>query len=203
MGSETSAAPVTGREAARSLLRRLLSDEQAEPLEAVVFIQDMASELADGMQAAAQRARAAGRTWAEIGGALGMSRQAAFQRYGRAAGAAGTASPRPGLSVPDAAARGTALISDLIEGRWTEVRCDFGEKIARKLDVEGIATMWARLTGMLGGIERVGEPIAYQAADLTLAEVPLSFEAAERTARISYDADGKVVGLFFLPPGLA
>jgi hypothetical protein len=61
--------------------------------------------------------------------------------------------------------------------------------------------MWARLTGMIGLLEQMGEPLAYQAADLTLVEVPLSFEAAERTARIAYDREGKVAGLHFLPPG--
>jgi hypothetical protein len=69
------------------------------------------------------------------------------------------------------------------------------------LDAEGMAVRWARLTGMLGRLERIGEPVAYQAGDLTLVEVQLSFEAAERIARISYDRSGKVAGLRFLPPG--
>ena len=110
----TDTAAATGRAAARSLLDRALSDEQANPLDAIAFIQGAADELGEGMQAAVRRARDSGRTWAEVGQVLGMSRQAAFQRFSR------PADPR----------------------------------------------------------------------------------TAERIARISYDADGKVVGLFFLPPSL-
>jgi hypothetical protein len=45
--------------------------------------------------------------------------------------------------------------------------------------------------------------LAYQAGDLTLVDIPLSFEAAERTVRITYNRDGQVAGLHFLPPGFA
>jgi hypothetical protein len=103
---------------------------------------------------------------------------------------------------PDVAARGAELLADLVAGRWAEVCRDFGEKVAQKIDAESLALLWARLAGMYGRLERIGEPVAYQAADLTLVEAQLSFEAAERTARISYDRDGKVVGLFFLPSAL-
>ena len=197
----TGAAAATGRAAARGLLDRALSDEQANPLDAIAFIQGAASELGEGMRAAVERAREAGRTWAEVGQVLGMSRQAAFQRFSRPADPR-TGEPMSAAMRPDAAARGAALLADLVAGRWAEVCRDFGEKVARKIDAESMALLWTRLTGLHGRLERMGEPVAYQAADLTLVEAQLSFEAAERIARISYDADGKVVGLFFLPPSL-
>lgn len=180
----------------------MLSDEQASPLDAIAFIQGAASEIGNGMQSAVQRARAAGRTWAEVGQVLGMSRQAAFQRFGRPADPR-TGEPMGRPMLPGAAERGTALLADLAAGRWAEVCRDFGDRIAQKLDAEGVAALWARLTGMIGQLEQIGEPVAYQAGDRTLVEVPLSFEAAERTARISYDRDGRVAGLFFLPSGFA
>jgi hypothetical protein len=195
----TVAAVAGGREAARNLIGQVLSDEQASLLDAIAFIQGAASGLGEGMQAAVQRARAAGRTWAEVGQVLGMSRQAAFQRFSRPADPR-TGEPMSRSMLPDAAARGTALLTDLVAGRWAEVCRDFGDKVAQKLDAEGVALLWARLTGMYGQLEQMGEPVAYQAADRTLVEVQLSFEAAERTARISYDRDGRVAGLFFLPP---
>ena len=189
-----------GRAAAHALLRRLLAEESASPLDAIAFIQGAASEIGDGLQTAVQRARQAGRTWAEVGQVLGISRQAAFQRFGRPADPV-TGLPPAASMLPGAAERGAALLADLAAGRWAEVGRDFDERIARKLDPDGVARLWARLTGMLGRLEQVGEPLAYPVADLTLVDVPLSFEAAERTARISYDRDGKVAGLHFLPPG--
>jgi hypothetical protein len=189
-----------GRAAARRLVGQLLSEESASPLDAVAFIQGAASEIGEGMQAAVQRARTAGSTWAEVGQVLGISRQAAFQRFGRPADPR-TGQPMAASMRPDAAERGAALIADLAAGRWAQVCRDFDERVAQKLDAEGVAVLWARLTGMIGRLEQVGEPLAYQAGDLTLVDVALSFEAAERTARVSYDRDGKVAGLHFLPPG--
>jgi hypothetical protein len=194
-------AAADGRAAARGLLGQLLSEEPASPLDAIAFIQGAASEIGEGMQAAVQRARKAGQTWAEVGQVLGISRQAAFQRFGRPVDPV-TGQPVTGSMLPGAAERGAALLADLAAGRWAEVCRDFDERVAKKLDADGAALMWARLTGLLGRLEQVGEPLAYRVADLTLVEVPLSFEAAERTARISYDGDGKVAGLHFLPPGL-
>ena len=152
------------------------------------------------MQAAVQRAREAGRTWAEVGEVLGISRQAAFQRFGKPADPR-TGRPMASSVLPGAAERGAALVTDLVAGRWAQVCRDFDDRVAQKLDADRVAVMWARLTGMIGLLEQLGEPLAYQAGDLTLVEVPLSFEAAERTARIAYDREGKVAGLHFLPPG--
>ena len=189
-----------GRAAARGLLGQLLEQEPASPLDAIAFIQGAVSEIGEGMQAVVQRAREAGSTWAEVGQVLGITRQAAFQRFGR------PVDPRTGQPMarsvpPGAAERGAALLADLVAGRWAEACLDFNEKVAQKLDAERLAVMWTRLTGMIGRLERTGEPLAYQAGDLTLVDIPLSFEAAERTARVTYDHDGKVAGLHLLPPG--
>ena len=43
-----------------------------------------------------------------------------------------------------------------------------------------------------------GEPVVHQAGDYTVADVPLRFEAAELTGRVSFDRDGGVAGLYFL-----
>jgi hypothetical protein len=197
MSSETDgSAGAGGQVAARDLLRR----QPESPLDAIAFIQGAASEIAEGVQAAAWRAREGGSTWAEIGQVLGISRQAAFQRFGRPVDPR-TGQPMAELMLPGAAERGVALIADLVAGHWADVCREFDERVARKLDAEGTAVMWARLTGMIGQVERVGEPLAYQAGDLTLVDIPLSFEAGERTARVTYNHDGKVAGLHFLPPG--
>jgi uncharacterized protein DUF3887 len=189
-----------GQTAARRLLGQLLSAESVSPLGAIAFIQGAASEIGEGMQAAVQRARTAGSTWAEVGQVLGISRQAAFQRFGRPADPR-TGEPMAMSMLPGAAERGAALVADLAAGRWTRVCQDFDAAVAAKLDADRLALLWARLTGMIGRLERIGEPVAYQAADCTVVDIQLSFEAAERTARVSYDHDGKVAGLHFLPPG--
>lgn len=93
------------------------------------------------------------------------------------------------------------LLADLTAGRWAAACWDFGTGLAQRLDAEALAGVWARLTAMFGRLEELGEPAVSRAADRTLAEIQLFFEAADRTARISHHRTGKVAGLLFLPPG--
>jgi len=191
----------TGRLAAQGFLEQWASAGAASPLDAIALVQGAARAIDDGMQRAVQRAREAGHTWAEVGQVLGTTRQAAFQRFGRPADSpAGLPPSRPAL--PGAAERGGALFADMAAGRWADVCRDFDEAVASKLDADGVAARWARLTAMIGHLEQRGEPVAYQLQDITVVDVRLEFEAGERTGRVSYRRDGKVAGLFLLPPGL-
>jgi hypothetical protein len=191
----------TGRLAAQGFLEQWASAGAASPLDAIALVQGAARAVDDGMQRAVQRARQAGHTWAEVGQVLGTTRQAAFQRFGRPADSpAGLPPARPVL--PGAAERGGALFADMAAGRWADVCRDFDEAVASKLDADGVAARWARLTAMIGRLEERGEPVAYQLQDITVVDVRLEFEAGERTGRVSYRRDGKVAGLFLLPPGL-
>jgi hypothetical protein len=55
---------------------------EPDPLTSVTSARHLAGAVDDVLRATVQRARAAGRTWQEIGDLLGTSRQAAFQRFG-------------------------------------------------------------------------------------------------------------------------
>lgn len=170
-------------------------------LEAIAFVRGAASAVEEGMRAVVLGAREAGHTWEEIGQVLGTTRQAAFQRFGRPADPR-TGQPMAISMLPGAAERGAALFADLAACRWAEASRDFGTRIAARLDADRLAATWARLAGMIGPLEAIGDPVAFQAGDRTVVDVPLSFEAGERTGRVSFDRGGKVTGLFFLPPGL-
>jgi hypothetical protein len=205
-GGAASAPGERGRAAALDLLQGpsagpLGALGALDALDAIAFVQGAASAIDEGMRAAVQRARDAGHTWAEIGQVLGTTRQAAFQRFGRPTDPR-TGQPMVLSMLPGAADRGAALFADLAAGRWADACRDFGERMASKLDADRLAASWARLAGMIGQLEEMGKPTAFQAADVTVVEVPLYFEAGERTGRVTYDRGGKVVGLFFVPPGL-
>jgi hypothetical protein len=190
-----------GARAAREYLQELLSSEvAATPLDAIAIAQGAMAGVEEGLRAAVERARASGHTWAEVGQVLGTTRQAAFQRFRR------PTDPRTGRPMadplPGAGEAAVRTFSNLAEGRWRAACRDFGKELAARLDPDGLAAVWARLAGMVGRFERMGAPVVYQAGDLTVVDVPRSFEAGERTGRISYDRDGKVAGLFFLPSAL-
>ena len=166
------------------------------PLEAVTVVRSLARVVEDGLREAVQQARQFGHTWAEIGELLGTTRQAAFQRFGR------PLDPRTGVPMadtilPGAAERTASLLADVAEQRWEQATSDFNERMAKALDARRLAAAWVQVVGTAGAYEGMGEPVAHQ-GDYTVVDVPLRFEAAEMTGRVSYDHAGQVAGLFFL-----
>ena len=102
--------------------------------------------------------------------------------------------------IPGATKRATQLMIDWIEGRYEPVTDEFNEIMAEKMSADGLADAWAQLAGLVGRYEQMGEAAARQAGNLTIVDIPMSFEASEMKGRIVYDKDGKVTGLFVLKP---
>jgi len=183
--------------AARVALDDVPADPALTPLQTVTVVRSLARVVEDGLREAVQQARRAGHTWAEIGELLGTTRQAAFQRFGRPLDPR-TGTPMSGTLLPAAAERAAVLLADVAEQRWEQVTSGFDQRMAKALDARGLAAAWAQVVGMAGAYQGMGEPVAHQAGDYTVVDVPLRFEAAEVTGRVSYDHAGQVAGLFFL-----
>jgi len=195
------AVPADLADTARRLAERLCAPD-ASPLDAVVATRDLARAVDRALRAAVERARVTGHTWQEIGDVLGSTRQAAFQRFGRPLDPR-TGTPMADKILPGAAERAAALVADLTDGRWAEVRRDFDETVAAGMSAAQLAATWAQTVGLVGRYEGMGEPVSHQAGDHTVVDIPLSFEAGELTARVAYDGDGKVAGLFLRRPDTA
>jgi hypothetical protein len=169
-----------------------------DPMVALAAAHQRVRDAQGRLQRAVEAARAAGRTWHEIGAVLGTTRQAAFQRFGR------PVDPRTGAVMADSIPPGAVdhavtVFGELAAGRPEEVRRGFTDTLRSALDADRLAAVWAQLIGAAGAYEGVGEPYAYQAGDFTVVEVPLLFEAGEATGQVSFSADGKVAGLFLRP----
>jgi hypothetical protein len=173
----------------------------AQPLDALAAALGAVRDAETGLRDAVDTARDAGRTWTEIGDVLGTTRQAAFQRFGRPVDPR-TGEPMNASVLPGAAEAAVALFVALVEGRWEEVRRDFDQKVAEALpDAAAVAGTWAGLSGRLGRYEgRMGAPFAHQLGDYTVVDVPLEFEVGTQTGRVSFSRDGKIAGIFVLPP---
>ncbi len=199
-GGSAAADPIANR--IRATAGRL-ADELARTgadsaLAAMAAARELSAATGEALQEAADRARAAGYSWREIGDVLGTTRQAAFQRFGH------PVDPRTGAPMstdipPDAEDRAVAIVTCLAEGRWEDARRDFSARMREGDDAGRLAGGWARTVGMIGRYEGMGESFAHRAGDHTVVEVPLHFEAGDATARVIFDDDGKVAGLWLRP----
>jgi hypothetical protein len=176
--------------------RRLIEEftRGTSPEDAVAAARDLSAAAEAALQAAVDRARAAGQSWREIGDVLGTSRQAAFQRFGH------PVDPRTGepmtRAVPlGAVQRATEFLARFTAARWEEVLGDFNEFMRERHDVNRLASGWAHLIGMFGSYRGSGEVSPVPAGDGTVVDIRLDFEAGEAMLFVRFDGDGKVAGL--------
>ncbi|HTJ66162.1 MAG TPA: DUF3887 domain-containing protein [Actinospica sp.] len=149
-----------------------------------------------------QQARDAGHTWQEIGDLLGVTRQAAFQRFGK------PIDPRTGepmdktVRMADAAERAARIVADVLEGRMDQARESFDERVREAFTDEVRGDALATVAGLVGAFEGFGEaePFVRRIGDHTVVDVPLRYEAGEMKARVAFDAQERVAGLFILTP---
>lgn len=180
------------------LLRTELLIPAADPVHAVAAARSLRALTDDALQQLVGAARERGTSWQRIGDALGTSRQAAFQRFGR------PIDPRTGEVmnrelVPEADRLALELISAISDHRWEDARATFGPAVAAALPPDALATAWAQVIATVGELEGTDEPRVYPLAGVSVVEVVQHHEAADLLGRISYAADGTVAGLWFLP----
>lgn len=194
----TKAASALRRELDAVLAAPVLTDG-AEPLASLSGATEVQARAAELLAAAVQRARDAGHTWQQIGDVLGISRQAAFQRFGKPIDPR-TGEPMNTTPLPEAAALAEGVIDDLAHARWAKVAARFDADVAARLTADGLAAAWAHIIATAGSFESHGEVTATRAADFSVTETPLAFEAGDFLARISFRDDTTIAGLFILPP---
>ncbi len=66
-------------------------------------------------------------------------------------------------------------------------------------DVSRLASGWARIIGMFGSYQGMGEVSPVSAGDDTMVDVRLHFEAGEAMVFVRFDREGKVAGLRLHP----
>jgi hypothetical protein len=181
--------------------RRLLGElgQPGSPQGAVAAARDLSAAAEAALQAAVDRARAAGQSWREIGDVLGTSRQAAFQRFGHPVDPR-TGKPMTRVVPPGAIQRATVFLARFTAGRWDEVLAVFDDTMRARHDASRLADGWAQLIGMFGAYQAMGDVTPVPAGDGTVVDVLLYFEAGEAMAWIRFDRDGQVSGLRLHPP---
>lgn len=160
---------------------------------------------------AVTRARAHGHTWAQIGGVLGMTRQAAFKRFGS------PRDPRTGANMfptttTDVLLESTEAVFRLIDaGNYEALRAMMATDTATVLTRDVVLDTWA------GAVADTGNLIGCRDTRLELpdgtclgpgeaahgslvGQTTLDCEAGEWVGRVAYAPDRRVVGLLIVPP---
>jgi hypothetical protein len=183
-------------EAARRLLAELERPES--PKAAVGAARDLLAAAEVALQAAVDRARAAGQSWRDIGDVLGTSRQAAFQRFGHPVDPR-TGAPMTRTAASGALERATEFLACFTAGRWEEALGYLDDRMRERHDTERLASGWSQMTGMFGSYEGMGEVSPVPVGDSTVVDVMLRFEAGEAMLWVRFDHDGRVSGLRLHP----
>lgn len=162
------------------------------------------------LAAAVRAARAQGRTWADIGEELGMSRQAAFKRFGE---------PMDPTNSTPISTRSVAGLQKLTEDVFTHISAGDYETLATlmhpqtvvELPADVIADAWRRVLGEVGALERFSATRVELAGgaevlgehDTVIGTVVgatvIQCEAGEVQGRVAFDENNLVVGLLVLP----
>jgi hypothetical protein len=169
-------------------------DDWAGSIRGAMSIQAAADDV---VRAVVRHARDSGATWQVVGDALGVTRQAAFQRYGRPIDPR-TGEPMNTTPLAGAAALATSVIDDLAAARWSRVADQFDPTMRDGLSEEALAAAWAQIVGLSGAFEQHGDPEVARAGDVTITDTPLAFEAGDYTARITFRDDRTIAGLHIL-----
>jgi hypothetical protein len=184
------------RHADAFLAARVLTDGD-DFADAIGYALRIQSTADDVVRAVIQQARERGATWQTIGDALGVSRQAAFQRYGKPIDPR-TGEPMNTTPLSDAAELAGSVIRDLAAGHWELVTKRFDPTMRDGLSEDALAAAWSQIVGLSGSFEGQGEPVVTRASDVTVTNTPLSMEAGDYTARIAFRDDRTIAGLHIL-----
>jgi hypothetical protein len=171
-------------------------------LDAVRHAQEVDALGAQVLRLCVEQSRDAGHTWQEIGDLLGVTRQAAFQRFGK------PIDPRTGepmdktVHMTNAAERAVTIVTDVLDGRMDEARQSFNAQVLEAFTDEVRGDALATVAGLVGAFEGFGdaEPFVRRVGDHTVVDIPLRYEAGDMKARVAFDSDEKVAGLFILMP---
>ncbi len=151
----------------------------------------------DTLHALVRRARAEGRTWAEIGQVLNVTRQAAFQRFG--GGQTPDTGDEPLLPIAEAGPKAVRVLELLLAEHWDELWATFDDRVTRAASVEIFQSALSTAKKTFGEFVAIGSPTAKVVGDYTVVDVPLACERGDGIGRVSFNADEQVAGLFLLP----
>ncbi len=165
--------------------------EAPSPMSALLSARTAAEAIEQATRLLVAQARASGRTWQEIGELLAISRQAAQQRFSQSAGDS---------EHRHLAARAAEVVAQVDAGAWDEVTADWDDVMRGELGMERLSQAWSAITASAGPLQTIGDSSVARRGPYRIADVPLIFEHGPMKARVVFNHEDKISGLFVLLP---
>jgi hypothetical protein len=102
----------------------------------------------------------------------------------------------------DRASEALVLLDDVVHGRDAAVVARFDERMRAGLNDAGLQAAWARYEQAFGRYVGHGQPQSSTLGPYTVVRVPLTMSGRDGEFRISFAADGRIAGLYFLRSGV-
>ncbi len=187
---------------AEMAVRALRHEGRADPsgrsrLAALAVGRTLEDVATDVLRAFVRSARAAGHTWQEIGDVLRISRQAAQQRFGEGVREETTVDGNEDVIL---GGRALAIVERWQQGKAGELSEEFDDKLKEQLTPPRLSDAWAQVEQLVGSLTAVGRPTLTRRGPHRVVDVPLAFERGPMKARVTFDGEGRVCGLFVLYP---
>ncbi len=164
------------------------------------------------LKEAVRDARAAGRTWADIGHVLGMTRQAAFKRFGHATNPV-TEEPIPGahMSIDQVRTLTERVFVLISSGDYPRLEELLHPDVRSELSETLVMDTWSRVLADVGALEQqtdihVALPAGERIEDdeemlgTVVGVTTLNCEAGHVMGRVAVDEALRVVGLLVVSP---
>ncbi len=92
-----------------------------------------------------------------------------------------------------------ADLDHLVKGELDAVIAGFDATMTSALPKSQLATVWTALGSQAGTYKSHGKAEMSEQGGYRVALIPMAFEKGDLLAKLVYDSDGKIAGLFFLP----
>jgi hypothetical protein len=176
-------------------LKQGAAPEEGSAIAALAAATSLGAVLDDVVVALVRQARSQGDSWAAIGYALQVSRQAAFQRFGSRTGEAVGMEGEVLADAPRLAAR---ALRQFLDGEFEALRADFDQRMTEACPVTLLDSVRSSLTGELGQVLKAGDPSVISRSGYTVVDIPVTYEKGKRKGRVALDPDARIAGFFVL-----
>lgn len=94
---------------------------------------------------------------------------------------------------------GREIVDELIAGEYAKVEARYSAQMAAALPPGKLQSAWEGLISQVGDFQSIAETRLDDAGNQKIVTIVCKFEKAELDARVAFDGDGKLAGLFFRP----